>query len=57
MSLATVTNVPGWNYAYEADLTNQNLNQDRGLKTNASLYNCSGTSWVLDHTDNYTYEA
>ncbi len=56
-SPASVTNITGWNYTYEADLTNQNLNQDRGLKTNASLYNGTGTSWVLDHTENYTYEA
>jgi RHS repeat-associated protein len=56
-SPASVTNITGWNYTYEADLTNQNMNQDRGLKTNASLYNGTGTSWVLDHTENYTYEA
>ncbi len=56
-SPASVTNITGWNYTYEADLTNQNLNQDRGLKTNASLYSGTGTSWVLDHTENYTYEA
>jgi hypothetical protein len=56
-SPASVTNITGWNYVYENESPNENATQSRGLKTNGALYNGSGTSWSLDHTENYTYEA